>query len=93
LGREGNESYSTDCSRKIRRIELDAIETDSYGKFRSLYFTDDQDETSDGIAFYNPFFQQPLGMREIPDGFELIGVSLTMQDGKFWPNFLLWPTD
>ena len=46
-----------------------------------------------GTTFlYSPLFEEEVDEQTIPDGYELIGASVTIFGGKFWPNFLLWPT-
>jgi hypothetical protein len=49
-------------------------------------------QTIGSIVFLSPLFEEKVPTQTIPEGYEVIGVSVSIQDGKFWPNFLLWPT-
>ena len=39
----------------------------------------------------NPAFSEDVPKKAIDAGYELIGVSLTVESGGSWLNFLLWP--
>ena len=43
------------------------------------------------LCFYNPVIKEDVPKKEIDAGYELIGVSLTIDSTGSWINFLLWP--
>jgi len=54
-------------------------------------FYDDKDSSIDGAYFMNPAFLEDVPKKAIDAGYELIGVSVTVDSGGSWLNFLLWP--
>ena len=42
--------------------------------------------------FISPLYEEEVPEQTIPDGYELIGASVTIFGEKFWPNFSLWTT-
>jgi len=54
-------------------------------------FYDDANNKIGWSAIYNPAFADELPKKAIDPGFELIGISLTIDSGGSWLNFLFMP--
>ena len=93
LGGGGNNSVKFDFSRKVKQIFIEKIKNEHWGKIsRFVSFYDDKNQEIGFHSFYDPLYEEEVPKQRIPDGYELIGMSVTIEGGKFWPNFLLWPT-
>lgn len=94
LGKEGEGHSATDLPRNVRSIQMDSATQNADGVYRNIRFFDDTNNEMDYNGFWNPMFpQQPSVKKEIPNTYELIGVSLATDAEGFisWVNFLTWP--
>ena len=58
---------------------------------RIVYPYDEQNSGISSLAFCCPIFKEDVPKKEIDAGYELIGVSLTINSHGSWLNFLLMP--
>jgi hypothetical protein len=56
-----------------------------------VVFYDDDDKEIDFTRIYSPVFPEKVPRKLIEAGYELIGVSLTIDRNGSWLNFVLWP--
>ena len=91
LGTEGNNSSGSGTQRKVKHINIGSIEKNSDRTQRNVRFYDEKDSSIDSMYMFNPAFEENVPKQTIETGYELIGVSLTIESGGAWLNFLLWP--
>ena len=91
LGTEGNDSSGSDTEEKVKHICIENTWKNSNGTQRSVCFYDENNRAIDSMNMFNPTFEENVPKQTIETGYELIGVSLTIESGGAWLNFLLWP--
>ena len=92
LGQKGTTDIDTaNLSKKAKYFHVLDANTDQNRTHRRVEFLDDQNSSIDHTGIFNPAFTQVVPQKEIDAGYELIGVSLTVDSSGSWLNFLLWP--
>jgi hypothetical protein len=95
LGRKGNRVSSADIPFAVKKIEYFQQYTQGSGdKYRNIIYYG-EDGKKDSHTLWNPLdVAVSEQMKDIPDGYEWVGYSLTLDSEGFivCANMLLWPT-
>jgi hypothetical protein len=91
LGYQGSDISTVTLSKKAKHIHIENCDTSAERTRRIVRFFDGQDSSIDTTGIFNPAFTVDLPKKTIDAGYELIGISLTIDTSGSWLNFLLWP--
>ena len=91
LGAKGTNTDYVNLSRKVKSIQIENSEANSYGTYRYVQFYDEKDSEIGFTYFWNPLFSESVAKKAIDGGYELIGVSGTIGSSGNWLFFLVWP--
>ncbi len=85
LGSRGNNFSILKLSHKFKTI---CVKSKLGGHIQSVSLRDDQKKLICDFAIHNSLYEENANyFYSIPEDCELIGMSVSMEDGKFWPNF------
>ncbi len=92
IGAKGSHPLTANISRKVKQIHIESTGTNTNETWRWIRFYDDKNSQINCTALCNPLYTEDVQKKTIDQGYELIGVSLTIDsDERAWFNFLLWP--